>query len=87
MYKILLKLFGNTIMKKIKIWLSENGFVGLASLVVAGIAMFMGMWFIVAGSVGFFIGKNWQIFVNLWNNKYKEIAEDVVDDLKDKIGK
>ena len=86
MKQLLLKLMSSTIMKKVKEWLKENGFMGLASLAVAGVAMFLGMWLVVAGSIGFFVGKNWEILRNLWKTKYKEKVEDLVDDVKDKIG-
>ncbi len=73
--------------EKIKTWLKENGFVGFAALIVAGIAMFIGMWMVFAGSIGFFLGKNWEIVRKLWNEKYKEEVEDIIDDIKEKIKK
>jgi hypothetical protein len=87
MYKLLLSLLGNEIMKKVKIWLKENGFMGVMALAVALGAMLLGMWFIFWGSIGFFIGKNWEILINLWKNKYKDKLEDIVDEVKDKISK
>lgn len=87
MYKLLLSLFGQEIMKKVKFWLKQNGFVGFAALVVAACALFFGMMWLFWAAIGGFVGKNWQIFVDLWENKYKEMAEDLVDDVKGKIGK
>ena len=49
--------------------------------------MFLGMWLVVAGSIGFFLGKNWEIVRKLWNEKYKEEVEDIIDDIKEKIKK
>lgn len=71
--------------EKIKKWIKENGVVGFASLIVAGVAMFLGMWMLVAGSIGFFVGKNWEIVRKLWNEKYKEEVKDIIDDIKEKI--
>ena len=71
--------------EKVKIWLKENGVVGFASLIVAGVAMFLGMWMVFAGSIGFFVGKNWEIIRKLWREKYKEEVEDIIDDIKEKI--
>lgn len=79
--KILNLVMGNKINK----WFKENGFMGLTALAVAGGAMFFGMWLIFAGSVGFFLGKNWEIIRNLWNEKYKDDVEDIFDDIKEKI--
>jgi len=73
-------------MKKVKKWLTENGFMGLVALIVTGVAAFLGMWFVAVGAFCWFLGKNWQIIVNLWENKYKDMAEDLVDKVKDKIG-
>ena len=86
MFKLLLQLLGNEIMRKIKIWLKENGFMGLAALIVAGGALLFGMWFLFWGSIGFFIGKTWEILINIWKDKYKDKFDDIVDDVKDKIG-
>lgn len=72
-------------MKKVKAWLLENGFMGFASLAVAGVAMFLGMWMIFAGSIGFFVGKNWEIIRKLWKEEYKDKVEDLIDDLKEKV--
>ena len=44
-------------MKKVKLWLSENGFMGLVSLMVAGGAIVLGMWFIFWGALGLFVVK------------------------------
>ena len=71
--------------EKVKIWLKENGVVGFAALIVAGVAMFLGMWMVFAGSIGFFVGKNWEIIRKLWREKYKEEVEDIIDDIKEKI--
>ncbi len=81
------KLIKIVMFEKIKTWLKENGFVGFAALIVAGIAMFLSMWMVFAGSIGFFLGKNWEIVRKLWNEKYKEEIENIVDDLKEKIKK
>ena len=74
-------------MKKVKAWLLENGFMGFASLAVAGGAMFFGMWFIFWGSLGFFFGKNWEIIRKLWKEEYREKVEGLIDDLKEKVSK
>ena len=87
MKQLLLKLMSSTIMKKVKEWLKENGFMGFASLAVAGGAAFFGMWMVAVGAFCWFLGKNWEIIVNIYKNKYKEKVEDLVDDVKDKIGK
>lgn len=81
MKQLLLKLLESTVMKKIKEWLKENGFMGFAALAVAGVAMFMGLWFIFWGSVGFFIGKNWEIIRKLLKGIYKK-DEEVVEEPK-----
>lgn len=86
MYKLLLKLLGNKIMKKIKLWLKENGFGGLLALAIAAGAAFFGIWFLFYLAIGAFIGKNWEIIINLWNDKYKDKLDDLVDKAKDKIG-
>ena len=83
--KIITTTLGQTIMKKVKAWLTENGFMGFASLVVAGVAMFLGMWIICAGAFSFFLGKNWEIIRKLWSEKYKDEVEDLIDDIKDKV--
>lgn len=87
MKKIILNLVSKVIMEKVKIWLKENGFVGFTSLIVAGVSAFFGMWLIASGSIGFFVGKNWEIIRKLWHEKYKEEVEDIIDDLKDKVVK
>ena len=86
MKKLLLKLLGETVMKKVKKWLSENGFMGFVALAVAAGALFFGMMWLFWAAIGGFVGKNWQIIVNLWEDKYKDMAEDLVDKAKDKIG-
>ena len=86
MYKLILNLMGQEIMKKVKLWLKENGFVGFAALVVAAIAAFFGMWFLFWAAIGGFCGKNWEIIRNLdIIEKAKEKLDDVVDGVKDKI--
>ncbi len=87
MEKLLLKLLGQKIMDKIKTWLKENGFGGILALAVVGVAAFMGMWYIVVGALCWFLGKNWEIIVNIYKDKYKDKVEDLVDEVKDKIGK
>ena len=74
-------------MKKVKKWFKENGFVGFGALVVAGVAIFMGWWVVSNVVIAFFLGMNWQIINRLWIEKYKDKVEDLVDDVKDKIGK
>lgn len=81
------KIIKMVMFEKVKIWLKENGLVGFASLAVAGVAMFLGMWMVVAGSIGFFVGKNWEIVRKLWNEKLKDKVEDIIDDIKDKVKK
>ena len=81
------KLIKMLMFEKIKIWLKENGFVGAATLIVAVAALILGMKFLMWGSLGFFLGKNWEIIGKLWNEKYKEEVEDVIDDIKEKIVK
>jgi hypothetical protein len=83
--KIIKTILSQTVMKKVKAWLLENGFMGFASLAVAGVAMFLGMWMIFAGSIGFFVGKNWEIIRKLWKEEYKDKVEDLIDDLKEKV--
>jgi hypothetical protein len=83
--KIILKILGQNIMKKVKAWFVENGFMGFASLVVAGVALFLGMKLVFAGSIGYFVGKNWEIIRKLWREEYKDKIEDVIDDLKEKV--
>jgi hypothetical protein len=73
--------------EKVKTWLKENGVVGFASIIVAGVAMFLGMWFVAGCSFCFFLGKNWEIVRKLWNEKYKEKVEDIIDDIKNKVKK
>ena len=85
MYKLLLKLLGDTIMKKVKLWLTENGFVGLAALAVAGGAAFFGMWFLFWAAIGGFAGKNWQIIIDIYEDNYKDKVDDLVDKVKDKF--
>lgn len=69
-------------MKKVKTWLSENGFVGATALIVAVAALFLGMMFVFWGSIGFFVGKNWEIIRKLWKEEYKDKVEDLIDDIK-----
>ena len=85
MQKLFLSLISELAMKKIKMWLAENGFMGVTALAVAAGAMFFGMWFVFWGALGFFCGKNWEIIKNLWQNKYKEKVEDIVENVKEKI--
>lgn len=71
------------IIKKIKAFLIENGFISAAALIVAGIALFVGMKFLMWGSLGFFAGRNWEIIKKLWNeSKLKDKVEDAIDDFK-----
>jgi hypothetical protein len=85
--KLLQLLLNQTIMKKIKLWLAENGFMGFIALAVAGVAAFFGMWWLFWAAIGGFAGKNWEIIRNLDIIKEaKEKIEDVVDDVKEKIG-
>lgn len=72
-------------MGKVKLWFVENGFIGLGAIIVAIIAMTYGMWFVFWGSIGFFAGKNWEIIRKLWNEKYEDKVEDLIDDIKEKL--
>jgi len=77
MKQLLLKLLSNTVFKKIKEWLKENGFMGFTALAVAGGAMFMGWWFVFWGSIGFFIGKNWEIIRKLWKKNVDDVQVEI----------
>ena len=80
MYKLLFSLMGEMIMKKVKTWLIENGFVGFLALAVAGVAMFLGWWDLFWASIGGFAGKNWEIIRNLPAiMEYKEKIKDKFD--------
>jgi len=72
-------------MKKIKLWLNENGFMGITALAIAGGAGFMGLWFLCWGSIGFFIGKNWEIIWNIYTEKYKDELDAKVADIRKKL--
>jgi hypothetical protein len=86
MKKLLLKLIGSEIMKKVKEWFKENGFVGFLALAIAGVAFFLGWTALFWAAIGGFCGKNWEIIKRLWReSKLKDKIEDVVDDVKDKI--
>ena len=82
MDKLLLKLFGQALMKKIKDWLKENGFVGFLALAIAGGAAFFGWWMVAVGAICWFLGKNWEIVIKLWKESK---LKDKVDEVKDKI--
>lgn len=77
---------GNEIMKKVKEWLKENGFVGLVALAVAAVAFFLGWSALMWAAIGGFCGKNWEIIKRLWReSKLKDKVDDVVDDVKEKF--
>ena len=71
---------------KIKTFLKKNGIMGLGALAVAAGAMFFGWWFLFWGSLGFLIGKNWEIILALWEeSKLKDKIEDKIDEVKEKF--
>lgn len=70
--------------RKIKAWAKENGIVGWGALLVAAIAGWHSLWFVMWGSIGFWAGKNWEIIVKLWNESYRDKVNDAIEDAVDK---
>lgn len=74
-------------MKKVKVWLKENGFVGATTLIISILGLVLGMKLVFAGFLGFFLGKNWEIIRKLWKEEYKEKLLDAIEDVKDDMKK